>query len=94
MVDFKTSRAIYSDVSLQLAAYGYCDFVGNDDGTESPLVPGVTGPITRGVVVRPKGDGSYERQDFALEKPVFEMFLSCLRVAEAVDAGVVDEAKL
>lgn len=84
ILDIKTSKSIYSEVSLQLSAYGRADFVGLNDGTEKPLVPGHKGPIEHGVIVRPMSSGRYERGDFALSEGVFECFLGCLAVANGL----------
>ena len=35
--DQKTGKAIYPEVSLQLAAYRYAEFIGLPDGTEAPM---------------------------------------------------------
>lgn len=37
MVDYKTSKATYPDVALQLAAYRYADVVIDPDGNEEPM---------------------------------------------------------
>lgn len=37
LLDFKTSKGVYSEHALQLAAYRHAEFVGADDGTELPL---------------------------------------------------------
>jgi hypothetical protein len=93
ILDVKTSKDIYNDVCLQLTGYGYAEFVGLDDGTETELVPGHTGPIQHGVVIRPKSDGTYARGDFTLTPDLFRTFLGLLAVAEAQLAGVVDKAR-
>lgn len=38
MVDYKTSKATYSDVALQLAAYRYADVIIDPDGNETPMM--------------------------------------------------------
>lgn len=78
IVDFKTSKAIYDDVSLQLAAYAYADFVGLNDGTELPLADE---PIRDGVVVRPMASGRYEAAAFSLTPDLFDVFLAVKGVA-------------
>ena len=80
VIDFKTSKSIYDEVALQLAAYARADFVGLDDGTEVPMFE--TGEIPEyGVVVRPTASGKFEHAVFALTPEVFELYLACLRVA-------------
>jgi hypothetical protein len=44
ILDVKTSRGVYYDYAIQLAAYRYAEFVGEPDGTESP-VPAVEGGV-------------------------------------------------
>lgn len=39
LVDFKTGKAIYPDVALQLAAYAHAEAVLLDDGTTQPMLP-------------------------------------------------------
>jgi hypothetical protein len=80
VIDFKTSKAIYDEVSAQLCAYARADFVGQDDGTEAELVPGHPGPIGYGVCIRPMASGRYEKVTFALTDDLFDLFLGCLTV--------------
>jgi hypothetical protein len=93
IVDIKTSKSIYDDTSLQLAGYGYSDFVGLDDGTEAELLPGHSGPITHGIVVNPKANGTYDRGDFTLGPDVFDAFLACLAVTKAQLTGAVTRSR-
>ena len=86
IIDFKTSKAIYDEVALQLAAYGRAEFVGRHDGSEQPLMPGHDGPIEHGIVIRPMASGRYERADFALREDIFDTFLGCLAVANGLPA--------
>ena len=80
VIDFKTSKRIYDETALQLAAYARADFVGLDDGTEVPLFE--TGEVPEyGVVVRPLSTGKFESAVFALTPEVFELFLSTLTTA-------------
>lgn len=39
LLDIKTSRGVYGDTSLQLAAYANAEFLLDDDGNEQPLPP-------------------------------------------------------
>ena len=39
LLDIKTSRGVYGDTSLQLAAYANAEFLLDDDGKEQPLPP-------------------------------------------------------
>lgn len=81
IIDFKTSKSIYDEVALQLAAYGRAEFVGLNDGTEKPLIPKHKGPIEHGIVIRPMASGRYERANFTLTDGVFDCFLGCLATA-------------
>jgi hypothetical protein len=85
VIDVKTSKAVYDDVALQLAAYAHADFVGRPDGTEAELVPGGE-KIEYGVVVRPMASGTYEKVVFGLTDDVHKLFLSCLYTATHRDA--------
>lgn len=49
--------------------------------------------IKYGIVVRPKADGSYERADFTLTPDVFDMFLHCKGVTEAMDTRVLAQSR-
>ena len=42
MIDLKTSKSINGDYALQLAAYSAAEFIGEPDGTETPMVPSRT----------------------------------------------------
>lgn len=39
LVDYKTSKGVYGETALQLAAYRHAEFVGLPDGTEAPMPP-------------------------------------------------------
>jgi hypothetical protein len=94
VVDFKTSKAIYDEVALQLSAYGHADFVGGNDGSELPILPGKKKePIKFGSVIRPISNGTYERADYILTDDVFEMFLACLKIHNSIEAGILEAAK-
>lgn len=93
IIDIKTSKDIYDDVCLQLAGYGYAEFVGQDDGTEAELVPGHEGPIVHGIVVNPKANGTYKRGNFTLGPDVFDAFLATLAVGKAQLSGAVKTSR-
>ena len=79
--DVKTSKAVYDDTALQLAAYARADFVGLDDGSEHTLTPDGS-PIQHGIVIRPMASGQVaEKVVFNLTDEVFALFLSCLYTA-------------
>lgn len=92
VLDVKTSKRIYDEVSLQLCAYARADFVGLPDGTESPLFPDGQVP-EYGVAIRPMARGGYEAVLFALTDDVFELFLSCLKTARLEGSGVLAKAR-
>lgn len=77
IVDYKTSKAIYDETSLQLCAYSRADFVGLNDGTEKPLPR----EIKDGIAVRPMASGRYEPVAFALTDDLFDVFLAARTVA-------------
>ena len=81
VVDFKTSKRIYDETSLQLCAYSRADFVGLNDGTEIPLPKG----IKDGVTVRLMPTGRYEPAAFALTDDLFDVFLAARNVATGSD---------
>lgn len=90
ILDVKTSKAIYDETAAQLVAYARADFVGQDDGTEVPLVPSGE-PIEHGVVVRPTAAGKYEKVVFSLTDDVYAFFLGALAVAQ--NAGALASAR-
>lgn len=84
IIDIKTSKSIYNDTAMQLAAYARADFVGLDDGTEKPLLPKGQ-KIKHGLVIRPTATGRYETGSFDLTDAVFDKFLACLELSDAED---------
>lgn len=71
IADFKTSKAVYPDVALQLVAYARAEFIGRQSGAEDPLPT-----VERGVIVRLDRSGSYEAVPASLDDDVFETFLA------------------
>jgi hypothetical protein len=92
VLDVKTSPRIYDEVALQLVAYARADFVGHNDGSESPLTPDGE-EIRHGIVLRPKADGTFERADFSLGDDLFELFLSVLGVTQGVESDVLAKSR-
>ncbi len=90
ILDVKTSKRVYDETALQLAAYARADFVGLDDGTEASLTADGA-PVEYGVVVRPMASGRYEKVVFALTDDVFDLFLACLQVTAL--NGVLSSAR-
>ena len=67
--DFKTSKAVYPDVALQLVAYARAEMVVVDDH-EQPMTP-----TNRGLIVRLDPSGEYEAVPAELSDDVWETFL-------------------
>ncbi len=84
ILDVKTSKDIYNETAMQLAAYARGEFVGLDDGTEAKLTPRGA-KIKHGIVVRPTASGRYQKANFDLTDDVFAKFLACLELADADD---------
>jgi hypothetical protein len=82
IIDIKTSKAIYNETAMQLAAYARADFVGLDDGSEAKLLPRGAA-IRHGIVIRPTASGKYEHANFDLTDEVFDKFLACLELSDA-----------
>ena len=70
VVDWKTTKSVYPEVGLQLAAYRYADHVIDQYGTTSPI-PKLNG----GAVLHVREDG-YDLIPLRCDEPVFEMFLN------------------
>jgi hypothetical protein len=81
ILDVKTGKAVYNEAAMQLTAYARADFVGLDDGTEKPLLPG-RAKIKHGIVIRPTASGRYQKVNYDLTDPVFNKFLACLELAD------------
>jgi hypothetical protein len=72
IADFKTSKAVYPDVALQLVAYGRADFIGDRvTGEEIPMPE-----IAAGVIVRLDASGAYEAIPVTLGEDVWASFLA------------------
>jgi hypothetical protein len=70
IVDFKSGRAVYSEVALQLAPYARAEFVGAPDGvTELPM----TRPDV-GAVLHLRPDETYQFRLVRIDDPIFEAF--------------------
>lgn len=84
IIDFKTSAKIYDEVGLQLCAYANADFVGHNDGTETPLLPD-GGKIEDGVAVRLMPSGRYEPVAFTFTPELYGVFLAAKVMATCED---------
>lgn len=73
VVDYKTGNT-YPEHQLQLCAYGRGDFIGLDDGVEVQVPR-----VDVGVLVKLKGDGTYEARCFDFTDELFLTFLAAKR---------------
>lgn len=80
IVDFKTGKAVYPEVALQLAAYARAEFVGAPDGV-TELAPEA---IDAGAVLHltPKG---YQFRLVRIDQPIFDAFLFAREVYRFVN---------
>ncbi|MFE7624258.1 PD-(D/E)XK nuclease family protein [Streptomyces sp. NPDC057509] len=75
MIDFKTSKAVYDSVALQLAAYRYADRILLSDTGESVDVPAMAGGAV--LHVRPEG---WQFVPLTCDEDVFQKFLALREV--------------
>lgn len=77
MLDYKTSKGVYAETSMQLAAYGFAEFIGRPGTDERYAIP----PIDQyGVVhIRPEG---YELVPYTVTKRTFAAFLAARHLHE------------
>lgn len=71
ILDVKTSKGVYKDYGLQLAAYRYAEFIGHADGTEEPM------PKTVGGLILHIHDGACRLLEVDCGPQVFEAFEAC-----------------
>ena len=69
IVDWKSGKAIYPDVALQLVGYANGEFIGTDQGEELPLPQ-----IDLGIVVHLPGDGTYTAKEVELTPRLWKTF--------------------
>lgn len=69
--DWKTTKATYPEVGLQLAAYRYADYVIRPDGARTPLPKGISG----GAVMHVGLEG-YELIPLKCDEDVFDVFIA------------------
>lgn len=71
VIDYKSGKAVYAEVALQLAAYARGEFVGAPDGvTELPLPV-----VDAGAVLHLRADGTYQFRLVRIDDVVFSAFL-------------------
>lgn len=75
LFDWKTSKGVYGETALQLAAYAHADFL-DIDGEETP-VPKLDGALV--VHIAPTGYAVFEAD---ISEETFGYFLACQKVAE------------
>ena len=77
IIDWKTSKAIYPETALQLAAYTHGEFIGRQDNTQTPL-PG----IDVGIVVHLTPDKGWDAKHCdPNDKDLFKTFTALRRLA-------------
>ncbi len=69
VVDYKTSKSVYEETALQLAAYRYADHVIDEFGTTSPI------PVLEGGAVLHVREDGYSLVPMRCDEQVFEVFL-------------------
>lgn len=89
LIDYKTGKAVYPEVGLQLAAYRYAEFIALPDGTESPV------PEVDGCAVLHLGPSSWQFIDVRADREVFDAFLyarETFRFMEETSKTVIGQA--
>lgn len=89
MVDYKTSKSTYPDVSLQLAAYRYADVILDTEGNETPMLA-----IESAAVLHITEDG-WSFKGVRADAEVFDYFLTLRRVFDwqrEVSKGVLGKS--
>lgn len=77
IADWKTSKAIYPEVALQLQAYAACEFIGWPDGRSEPMPA-----VDVGIVVHLPGDATYKAKEVEFSDRLFKTF-GALRTLQA-----------
>lgn len=91
IVDYKTGKAVYPEVGLQLAAYRYAEYMRLPDNTESPVPPVDSAAVLHLL------PGSWQFIDVRADQEVFTAFLYCretFRFMEELSKTVIGEALL
>lgn len=85
-VDVKTGKGVYPEMALQVAAYANGEFIGRQDGTESPMPD-----VTRGAVLHLRPNG-YKFIPVDITDRVYRSFLHCrelFRFIEEIGPSVI-----
>lgn len=69
LVDYKSGKAVYPEVGLQLAAYRYAEFIGMPDNTEAPM------QTVDGCAVLHLTPDAFTFQEVRADQDVFNAFL-------------------
>lgn len=91
IVDYKTGKAVYPEVALQLAAYRYAEYMRLPDNTEAPV------PEVDAAAVLHLLPGSWQFIDVRADQEVFTAFLyarETFRFMEELSKRVIGEALL
>lgn len=91
LIDYKSGKAVYPEVALQLAAYRYAEFIALPDNTEAPI------PEVDGCAVLHLGPESWQFIDVRADRDVFTAFLyarETFRWMEEASKSVIGEALL
>lgn len=75
LVDLKTSTGVYSDYSIQLAAYKYAEVILKTDGSEVPVPP-----IEKCQIWHAPKEGSWSIVEMDVTEAEFGVFLAALEV--------------
>jgi hypothetical protein len=74
MLDTKTSKGVYPETALQLAAYANADFIGRPADPKRYRIPAIT---AYGVLhLRPENGGTYEVVPYTVTDGTFQAFLA------------------
>ena len=96
LIDFKTGKAIYPDVALQLAAYAHAEAVLLDDGTTEPMLPvdGAAALHLREYDPTRPDDRGYSLIPVDVSEPIFTAFKyvrEVMRWMEDTSKGVLSQ---
>ena len=69
IADYKSGKAIYEEVALQLAMYRYAEFIGMPDGSEAPM------PKVDGAAALHLTDTGYEFLDVQADESIYKFAL-------------------
>lgn len=79
LIDWKTGKAIYSDVGLQMAAYRHAEVILTKDGEELPM-PEVAGAAVLRIDPDPDAAEPYEFRKIDTGEEIFASFLAAAQV--------------